>query len=179
MENLKNYLNLIDLFDYPTYSKIETILQNKKYLSDNKLIKILDKIEKILQNEGIFKLQEMYTSAFDLMPIFYPYISYHIYYDSFERNTMMIEIRELYNQYNFHLDVERNELPDNLFVMLKFLQLYPELWITIKDKYFVKAFENFVNNFKNVIKSSTNVYIEFLMYFIEIVLGGERVWQTV
>ncbi|MFN3478274.1 MAG: molecular chaperone TorD family protein [bacterium] len=173
-KTLKNFLPFADLFDYP-YDKelISSILSQKEKIDDKELQEIFKEFEYILNTEGISKLQELYSSAFDIMPIFYPYLSYHLYYDSFDRNSMMIQLREFYKQNNFSYDVERNELPDHLFIMLKFLQKNSQYLDVMLDKYFYKAFENFANGAKETLKNPTNIYLKLLKYILNQLVGGE------
>lgn len=179
MKNFINFLYFVDLFKYPS-NKDEILELVESKVNDKELYEIFNEFKNILMDSnGIESLQELYVRAFDLMPIFYPYLSYHIHYDSFNRNSMMIEIREIYKQNNFTLDRDLNELPDNLFIVFKFLQQNPNYCQKFLKDYIVPALENFVNSASLSTSILENVYIKLLNYVIRIlnVKRGEKVWK--
>jgi nitrate reductase delta subunit len=66
------------------------------------------------------RLQEIYTSTFDLKPNCYPYVGYHLFGESYKRGAFMARLNEEYNARGF---ATGNELPDHLSIVLRFLAL--------------------------------------------------------
>ncbi len=64
------------------------------------------------------RLEEIYTSAFDLDAAWYPYIGYHLFGESYRRSVFMLELNERYRAHRFPVV---GELPDCLSVLLRFL----------------------------------------------------------
>lgn len=67
---------------------------------------------------GLRRLQEVYTSTFDLQPTCCLYVGYHLFGDSYKRATMLAKLSEEYRRHGFAAGAE---LPDHLAVMLRFV----------------------------------------------------------
>lgn len=65
------------------------------------------------------RLEELYSSIFDLDPACHPYVGYHLLGESYRRSVFLLELKARYRAQRF--DVPENELPDHLAVMLRFL----------------------------------------------------------
>ncbi|MBV6465240.1 MAG: nitrate reductase molybdenum cofactor assembly chaperone [Anaerolineae bacterium] len=66
------------------------------------------------------KLKELYTATFDMQPVCYPYIGYHLFGESYKRGAFMAQLNEAYRAFGFSAG---QELPDHLSVVLRFLGL--------------------------------------------------------
>jgi nitrate reductase molybdenum cofactor assembly chaperone NarJ/NarW len=64
------------------------------------------------------RLEESFTSAFDLQPAFSPYVGHHIVGDDPRRGMLMAQLQEVYRSRGFEWG---RELPDHVAVMLRFL----------------------------------------------------------
>ena len=75
------------------------------------------------------RLQEIYTSAFDLDTLSdldatcYPYIGHHVFGESYKRSAFMTELNSRMRAFGY---VVERELPDHLVVLLRFLAVCPD-----------------------------------------------------
>lgn len=69
------------------------------------------------------RMEELYTTTFDLQPVCYPYVGYHLFGESYKRGAFMAKLVEGYRAGGF--DPGR-ELPDHIAVILRFLALGAE-----------------------------------------------------
>lgn len=65
------------------------------------------------------RLEELYSSTFDLGATCHPYVGYHLLGESYKRSVFLLELKACYRAQGF--EVPENELPDHLAVMLRFL----------------------------------------------------------
>lgn len=65
------------------------------------------------------RLEEVYSSTFDLDPACHPYVGYHLLGESYKRSAFLLELKARYRAQRF--DVPESELPDHLAVILRFL----------------------------------------------------------
>lgn len=66
------------------------------------------------------RLEELYTSTFDLQMVCYPYVGYHLFGESYKRGAFLARLNEHYRTHGFSAG---NELPDHVAVLLRFLAL--------------------------------------------------------
>jgi nitrate reductase delta subunit len=64
------------------------------------------------------RVEEIYTSTFDLQPVCYPYAGYHLFGENHRRGSFMAQLKEQYRIRNFS---PVGELPDHIAVLLRFL----------------------------------------------------------
>lgn len=64
------------------------------------------------------RIEELYTSTFDLQPICHPYIGYQLCGESQKRALFLMKLRQIYREQEF---VSGNELPDHLSEVLRFI----------------------------------------------------------
>lgn len=64
------------------------------------------------------RLQEVYTSTFDLQPTCCLYVGYHLFGDSYKCSAMLAKLSEEYSHHGFSAGAE---LPDHLVPMLRFI----------------------------------------------------------
>jgi len=106
----------------------------------------LQEFEAFVNRTPLSRLEEIYTSAFELNAACHPYIGYHLFGESYKRSIFLLGLKERYRLYNIDCGVE---LPDHLAVMLRFLAvnqdvaetdgvireaLHPALCKMLKDK---------------------------------------------
>jgi len=66
------------------------------------------------------KLQEIYTSAFDLQPLCHPYVGYQLCGEGRQRARFLVKLQEIYRGKDH---VPGNELADHFVEVLRFLAL--------------------------------------------------------
>ena len=67
------------------------------------------------------RLEEVYTSAFDLGSSCHPYVGYHLFGERYERSIFLLELKERFRADRF-VD-SGNDLPDRLSTLLRFLSV--------------------------------------------------------
>lgn len=72
-----------------------------------------------LEGESTGRLEELYTTTFDLKPQCYPYAGYQLFGDEDpKRSQLMVKLRESYQAEDFHAG---DELPDHVPLLLRFV----------------------------------------------------------
>lgn len=66
------------------------------------------------------QIQELYTITFDMQPVCYPYVGFHLFGESYKRGAFMAQLNEAYHAFGYSAG---QELPDHLAVILRFLGL--------------------------------------------------------
>jgi nitrate reductase delta subunit len=72
------------------------------------------------EKRSLEQMQELYITTFDMQPVCYPYVGYHLFGESYKRGAFMAQLNEAYHAFNYS---SRQELPDQLSVILRFLGL--------------------------------------------------------
>ena len=93
------------------------------------------------------RLEEIYTSTFDLQGAGCPYIGHHIFGDTYKRSWFMARLNREYRLWGFS---PANELPDHITVVLGFLALgnQDEFTQTLLEEGLVPAVEKMVDELK-------------------------------
>ena len=78
----------------------------------------LDPFCRVLEEEGVGRLEELYTAAFDLQPQCYPYVGYQLFGEGKQRPLFLIKLQECYRQQGY---LGGGELPDHVSEVLRFL----------------------------------------------------------
>lgn len=68
-------------------------------------------------------LEEAYTRAFELDPLYCPYVGHHLFGESYKRSLFLVGLKERFRAHGFSAD---HELPDHLAVLLRYLALLGE-----------------------------------------------------
>jgi len=69
------------------------------------------------------RLEEIYTSTFDLGAVCCPYVGYQVFGNSYKRGFFLSQLNEEYRRRGFTVEAElAHELSDHLAVLLRFLQ---------------------------------------------------------
>jgi len=78
----------------------------------------LREFESFAEKTPLTRLEEIYTSVFELDATCHPYIGYHLFGESYKRSVFLLALKERYRSCNVNCGVE---LPDHLAVILRFL----------------------------------------------------------
>jgi len=95
----------------------ETVAQVPEVEHRQRCVNFLD----YLGNNSLIRLQEEYTSTFDLNPATCLNLTYHKWGDSRERGNALVDSRRLYHQAGY--ESSTGELPDYLPLVLEYLFL--------------------------------------------------------
>ncbi|MEW6085721.1 MAG: nitrate reductase molybdenum cofactor assembly chaperone [Chloroflexota bacterium] len=80
----------------------------------------LEKFVRRLDQLSLEKMRELYTITFDMQPVCYPYVGYHLFGESYKRGAFMAQLNEAYHAFGYSAG---QELPDHLTVILRYLGL--------------------------------------------------------
>lgn len=82
----------------------------------------LEDFIQFLESSHLWAIQEEYVKAFDLFPLCPPYLSHHIYGESYRKGEYMVRLKEIYREHGFEMPENlKNELPDHIAVITGFL----------------------------------------------------------
>ena len=112
------------LLEYPA-SRIHEQIQNcLEHLqnADPEATKTLEKFADAMEQHSLQRTQELYTTTFDMQPVCYPYVGYHLFGESYKRGAFMAQLNEAYHACSYSAG---QELPDHLSVILRYLGLNP------------------------------------------------------
>lgn len=84
-----------------------------------KIKNAIDALVEFLRTSNLPRIQEEYVRAFDLSPLCFPYLSHHLFGDSFRRGAYMVKLKEIYREKGYN--PPQKELPDHLGVVMEFL----------------------------------------------------------
>ena len=117
------YLTFADLLDYPTPQVHQQAKACLAELQPNpEAAQALETFQHGIANLSFERLQELYTVTFDMQPLCYPYIGYHLFGENYKRGAFMAQLNETYHAHDF---CPQQELPDYLPVALRYLGLEP------------------------------------------------------
>lgn len=110
-----------DLLDYPTshiHQQVDACLSELQAIPE--AAPALETFRRGIEQLPLERLQELYTVTFDMQPLCYPYIGYHLFGESYKRGAFMAQLNETYHAHDF---CPQQELPDHLPVALRYLGL--------------------------------------------------------
>jgi len=83
----------------------------------------LHEFETFVASTPLPRLEEIYTSVFELDATCHPYVGYHLFGESYKRSAFLLGLKDRYRPYQIDNGVE---LPDHLAVMLRFLAVHED-----------------------------------------------------
>lgn len=116
------YKILSALLEYPEQDIIDALPEIKSLLNDIPLRTqhraMLENFIERLASNSLTELQAEYVKTFDLTPEHSLHLTHHLFGDDRGRGPALIDLAEYYKEYG--LQVEGNELPDYLPMILEF-----------------------------------------------------------
>lgn len=109
-----------DLLEYPHPRTLEALRECEALaaLASPGATALLRDFRAFVEGMPLARLEEVYTSTFDLDPACSPYLGYHLFGESYKRSVFLLELRRRYRAEGLALE---GELPDHLAVVLRFL----------------------------------------------------------
>ncbi len=110
----------------------------------------VEKFKKETEGMSLDELQELYSYTFEFSSDYTIDMGYHLY-DGFKRANHLLKMKQIYREQGFPYDeVAKGELPDNLVVILKFLDGLTDVEVEkdIKENFLIKALEKLYKNFE-------------------------------
>lgn len=78
----------------------------------------LERFGHFMQNQSASRIEEIFTSTFDLQPVCHPYVGYQLCGESQQRGMFLMQLNQLYRRHGFEAGVE---LPDHVSTLLRFI----------------------------------------------------------
>lgn len=140
------------MLDYPSNVLQSTILRCQSQLTSmghNTIADSLSSINGLADTLSQGRLEETYSSIFDMNPSNSLYVGYQILGDSYKRSDFMIKLADHYTNHGFTSPLPK-ELPDYLPVILRFLAMNDNLILSkeIIDDALLPALEKLVKKFE-------------------------------
>ncbi len=112
-----------DILEYPGPDLKESVNECEAFITseDAKTRALLGKFFTFAKKSSLEKIQEVYTTTFDLGATYHPYVGYHLLGESYKRSAFLLELKERFRAEGFV--AEEKELPDHLAVMLRFMSV--------------------------------------------------------
>jgi nitrate reductase delta subunit len=109
------------LLDYPSAQTVEQAQGCLMRLEvQPEAAAALETFVRAIGSLSLSQMQEAYTLTFDMQPVCYPYVGYHLFGESYKRGAFMAKLNEAYQAQGYSAG---QELPDHLAVILRFLGL--------------------------------------------------------
>lgn len=129
-----NHMQALALFaevlEYPEPDIAETVSRCEALVAEQpEAAALLADFRAFTRLVPLGRLQEIYTSAFDLDTLsdldatLYPYVGHHLFGESYKRSAFMTELSSRMRTFDY---VVERELPDHLVVLLRFLAVCPD-----------------------------------------------------
>lgn len=110
-----------EILDYPTSDLAEKARQ-----CETLVMSLIPEAVPLIRPFRIFAeeiptglLEEIYTGLFDLNPVCYPYIGYHLFGDHYQRSALLVALQERYRAQG--LPASQVEVADRLSLVLRFI----------------------------------------------------------
>lgn len=109
------------LLDYPCIDLTEAVRECEGLVSaaNPEAGRLMGEFRSFVEQTAPGRLQEVYTTTFDLDATHHPYVGYHLFGETYKRSAFLVGLKECYQAQGF--SAEGAELPDHLTMMLGFL----------------------------------------------------------
>ena len=156
----EHYKLLSVIFSYPEEEHIlKEAVERLSKISDG--IQEIDDLNEFVMNSEITAIQEEYVNAFELQPLCAPYISHHIYGESYKKGEYMIFLKEIYRKSSFIPSV--NELPDHIAVVSEFLS-----FLTDGRRKFLSCIMPGLEKMKKTVEETDTPYRQAVLLFYKL-----------
>jgi len=109
-----------DLLDYPRGDAAEVARQCAALLAGElpRAAALVSAFQSLVASLPAGQLEEVYTGTFDLDPVCYPYVGYHVFGETYKRSVFLVALKERYRAAGYEVD---GELADHVSVLLRYL----------------------------------------------------------
>lgn len=111
-----------DMLEYPQTNLLKVVKECQSSVAANnpEAGAMLGEFRGFVERTPLNRLQEIYSSTFDLNATSCLYAGYHLFGESYERSMFLVGLKERYKECSFAAE---NELPDHLSVLLRFIAM--------------------------------------------------------
>ena len=111
-----------DLLAYPTSAILQQAEECLSQLQESHpdTVRAMEKFLHGLGQHTLERMQELYTTTFDMQPVCYPYLGYQLFGESYKRGAFMAQLNEAYHTMGYSAV---QELPDHISIVLRFIGL--------------------------------------------------------
>lgn len=111
-----------ELLEYPTSLMTRQTEQLLGHLQtvNAEAAERLQKFSRASESLPLERMKELFTTTFDMQPVCYPYVGFHLFGESYKRGAFMAQLNEAYHARGYSAELE---LPDHLSVILRFIGL--------------------------------------------------------
>ena len=117
------YRLFAELFTYPSPDLLPAIHDCQQQLTPDypEAAAAINQFQAAIASLSLERLEEIYTSTFDVNPVCFPYPGFHLFGENFNRADFLVKLKQKYQEHGF--TSPENELADHLPVMLEFLSI--------------------------------------------------------
>lgn len=114
-----------DLLEYPTTAALQKSGVYIQHLreTDPVAAECFEVFQRGTEERTLKQMEELFTRVFDMQPLCYPYVGYHLFGESYKRGVFMAQLNEAYRLCDYPVE---KELPDHISVILRYLALDSE-----------------------------------------------------
>ncbi len=112
-----------DILEYPRTGLTESARKCAALMAskDAQTGALLAKFQTFVEGNSVERMQEVYSTTFDLNATYHPYVGYHLLGETYKRSAFLLQLKEHYQAQGFVAD--EKELPDHLVVVLRYLSV--------------------------------------------------------
>jgi len=151
MEAERQVLSILaDLLTYPRPGLAERAREGAEMASSlsPQAAGKLEEFAEFFEGAPLGTVEEIYTRTFDLNPVCYPYLGFHVVGEGYRRGAFMVKLKEIYREHGFPLGEE--DLPDYLPTMLRFLSVVEDepTWSYLREECLLPALQKMEASFR-------------------------------
>lgn len=112
-----------DILDYPRPGLTESVRECAELVASENAEAgaLLAKFQSFVEGKSVERMQEVYSTTFDLNATYHPYMGYHLFGETYKRSIFLLELKEQYQAEGFVTN--ETELPDHLVEVLRYLSI--------------------------------------------------------
>ncbi len=149
----------------------ESLLNQNQYSKELKgsMLKLLEEFQSNVESMTLDDLEGVYSYTFELTSEYTMDLGHHLL-DGFKRSNSLATIKAMYRENEFpYAEEAKGELPDNLVVILKFLDSLrdEDLKKNFREDFLIKGLEKLSKNFDGNKKNAYYPLVKMIQKVIE------------
>jgi nitrate reductase delta subunit len=137
-----------EILEYPKAGLAERVRACVEQLASAEAADELKAFSEFVEQTPLEKLEELYTHTFDLQVVYFPYVGYQLFGESYKRGAFLAGLKGQFKAYGFS---SGKELPDHISMVLRFLALPPdeEIGLPLLEEALIPALDKMLKSFKD------------------------------